>query len=220
MAGYASAEAEDEKEVIILETQLLRLRPTREHAFINEFLAFASTKYASATTMGWTAIVHHVTDPTRWVELYHVARYSGQEASTWAETDAWSTAWDEPDVLAGFVHARSRKRRKQLARKIELLHFDPALARKAVNHDLLVFINDVYATIIAESLAAHPLMNMETFSAYILAHEAMHYIEDWTRKKLVCDGVPPWLDMEVISTLNDFAESIGGWDAFKQRYLI
>jgi len=203
-----------------LETQLLRLRPTREHAFVNEFLAFASTKYASAATMGWTAIIHHVTDPTRWVDLYRVARYSGQEDSTWAETDAWSTAWDEPDLLAGFVHACSRKRRKQLAHKIELLRFDPALARRAINHDLLIFINDVYATIIAESLAAHPLMSMETFMVYLLAHEVMHYIEDWTRKPLVADGVPPWLDNEVSRTLHEFTESIGGWGVFKERYLI
>ena len=199
--------------------QIQNLNPAREQVFVYDFLRFASDKYESPATKGWTAIVHHVTDPASWVDLFRVARYSGQDASTWVETDAWSIAWDEPVRGGGFVHARSRRRRRQLARKIELLQYDPALARRAVNYDLVVCINDVYAAIATDSLASHPLANLEIFSAYVLAHEAMHYIEDWTRKHLVADNVPPWLDSEVTQTLQEFNESIG-WDVFKERYLI
>ena len=174
-------------------------------------LAFATDMYNAATTKGWKVMVHHVSDPTRWIDLYDAARYSGQDPVTWLNCDAWSMAWDEP-VAGGWVHATSRTRRKQLARRMELENFDPGMTAKAINYDLLILVNDSYASYLASRF------QLEGYLLYLLAHECLHFVEDWSGKYLVVDDVPPSQDQQVVTTLSAYVESVGGWDIFKRLY--
>jgi hypothetical protein len=57
-------------------------------------------------------------------------------------------AWDEP-VGTGWVHTTDVRRRRMLARRMELENFDRAIAAKAINYDLLIFVNDCYASYLA-----------------------------------------------------------------------
>ena len=104
--------------------QLVTLERVKEQAFAQDILAFATAKYKAATTKGWRVMVQHVSDPVRWMDLYDAARYSGQDPATWPTCDAWSMAWDEP-VAGGWVHTTDPRRRKMLARRMELENVDP-----------------------------------------------------------------------------------------------
>ena len=196
---------------INLGIQLVTLERVKEQAFAQDILAFAADRYNAATTKGWKVMVHHVSDPVRWLDLYDAARYSGQDPVTWPDCDAWSMAWDEP-VAGGWVHTTSPRRRKNLARRMELENFDPAMTAKAINYDLLVFINDSYASYLARRF------QLEGYLLYLLAHECLHFTEDWSGKHLVVDDVPPWEDQQVVTTLQAYVEHIGGWNTFKQLY--
>ena len=76
----------------------------------------------------------------------------------------------------------------------------------------MIFINDSYEKHLASYLQ-HP-----TYSLYLLTHEILHFVEDWTGKPLVRDGVPPNEDREVMKTLNDFIAQTGGWEKFRRKY--
>jgi hypothetical protein len=191
--------------------QLATLERLKEQAFAEDILAFAADKYNAATTKGWKVMVHHVSDPTRWIDLYDAARYTGQDAVTWLNCDAWSMAWDEP-VAGGWVHATNLARRKQLARRMELENFDPGMTAKAINYDLLILVNDSYASYLASRF------QLEGYLLYLLTHECLHFVEDWSGKYLVVDDVPPWQDQQVVTTLSAYVENVGGWDIFKQLY--
>ena len=191
--------------------QVVTLERVKEQAFARDMLAFATDMYNAATTKGWKVIVHHVSDPTRWIDLYDAARYSGQDPVTWLNCDAWSMAWDEP-VAGGWVHATSRTRRKQLAKRMELENFDPGMTAKAINYDLLILVNDSYASYLASRF------QLEGYLLYLLAHECLHFVEDWSGKYLVVDDVPPSQDQQVVTTLSAYVESVGGWDIFKRLY--
>jgi len=191
--------------------QVVTLERVKEQAFARDMLAFATDMYNAATTKGWKVMVHHVSDPTRWIDLYDAARYSGQDPVTWLNCDAWSMAWDEP-VAGGWVHATSRTRRKQLAKRMELENFDPGMTAKAINYDLLILVNDSYASYLASRF------QLEGYLLYLLAHECLHFVEDWSGKYLVVDDVPPSQDQQVVTTLSAYVESVGGWDIFKRLY--
>ena len=201
-----------------MERQLLVVKPANEKRFVQDFLVFASKKYHSKPTIGWTSHIEHISDPTIWIDLYQVAKYTGQNALTWHESDAWSFSWDRP-TANGFVHTTSQRKRRQLARKIELYDFDPMLAEKAINFDLMIFINDTYAAIALDWLRSNPLTNCENFALYVLSHEVLHYVQDWTGKQLVMDEVPPWLDEQVSNSLDEFVIRSGGWTEIERRYL-
>jgi len=192
--------------------QLVTLKPVKEQTFAQDILAFATNRYKATVTKGWKVMVEHVSDPVRWMDLYDVARYTGSDPAAWPSCDAWSMAWDEP-VEGGWVHATSPTRRRQLARRMRLENFDPNMTGNAINYDLLIFVNDPYATYLAK------LLQLEGYSLYLLAHECLHFVADWSRKQLVVDDVPPWQDQQVVTTLSAYVESVGGWDAFKQRYM-
>lgn len=193
--------------------QVLTLRPAKEQTFAEEILSFATEKYKATMMQGWRCLVEHVSDPTRWMDLYDVARYTGQDALGWHECDAWSTAWDEP-VGRGWVHVVNPTRRKQLAERMELEAYDPALAAKAIKYDLLILLNDPYAIHLGKYYAN------ERYILYLISHEIHHYIQDWTGRQVVCDHVAPSNDTAVVETLEGFIQAVGGWDAFKQQYLI
>lgn len=191
--------------------QLATLKPVEEEAFAQDILGFATDRYKATMTKGWKVMVQHVSDPLRWGDLYDVARYSGIDPVAWSKSDAWSMSWDEP-VPRGWVHATSPTRRRQLARRMELENFDPAVAVEAINYDLLIFVNDPCASCLAKHF------QMEDYLLYLLTHECLHFVEDWSGKQLVLDDVPPFQDQQVASTLSAYVESIGGWDTFKARY--
>jgi hypothetical protein len=191
--------------------QLATFERIKEQAFAQDILAFATDRYNATTTKGWNVMVHHVSDPARWIDLFDTARYSGRDPETWPNCDAWSMAWDEP-VAGGWVHTTSPRRRKNLARRIELENFDPAIAANAINFDLLVFVHDSYANYLARRF------QLETYAFYLLTHECLHSVEDWSGKHLVVDDVPPWEDQQVVTTLQAYVETVGGLDAFKQLY--
>jgi hypothetical protein len=192
--------------------QLVRLERVKEQAFAQDILAFATKKYEAVTTRGWTVMVQHISDPARWIDLYDAARYTGQDPATWLACDAWGMAWDQP-VRGGWVHTTSPRRRRMLARRMELENFDPAIAAKAIKHDLLIFVNDCFASYLARRF------RLEGYLLYLLTHECLHFVEDWCGKRLVLDDVPPWQDQQVVTTLSAYVESVGGWHTFKQRYI-
>ena len=193
-------------------TQLVTFERVKEQAFAQDILAFASDKYKAATTRGWRVMIQHIADPARWIDLYDAARYSGQDPETWANCDAWSIAWDEP-VGGGWVHTTDPRKRRMLARRMELENFDPAITAKAINFDLLVFVNDSYANYLARRF------QLETYAFYLLTHECLHFVEDWSGRHLVVDDVAPWQDQQVVSVLSAYVENVGGWKTFKRRYL-
>jgi hypothetical protein len=120
-------------------------------------------------------------------------------------------AWDEP-IAGGWIHTTSPRRRKMLAKRMELENFDPAMTAKAINYDLLVFVNDSYADYLARRF------QLEGYLVYLLAHECLHFTEDWSGKHLVVDDVPPGQDQQVVATLQAYVEHVGGWNTFKQLY--
>jgi hypothetical protein len=196
---------------INLGIQLVRLERVKEQAFAQDILAFATEKYKSATR-GWRVMVQHISDPGRWIDLYDAAKYTGQDPATWLASDAWSMAWDEP-VGTGWVHTTNTRRRRMLARKMEMEDFDPAITAEAVNCDLLIFVNDSYANYLARRF------RLESYAFYLLTHECLHFVADWCGKTLVVDNVPPWQDRHVLATLSGYVESLGGLNTFKQRYV-
>jgi len=121
-------------------------------------------------------------------------------------------AWDEP-VAGGWVHTTSPRRRKNLARRMELENFDSAITAKAINYDLLVFVNDSYASYLARRF------QLEGYLLYLLTHECLHFVADWSGKNLVVDDVPPWQDQQVVTTLSAYVQNVGGWNTFKERYM-
>ena len=133
------------------------------------------------------------------------------ELSRWL-SDKGILAWDEP-VAGAWIHTTSPRRRRMLARRMELENFDPAIAAEAIKHDLVIFVNDSYADYLARCY------QLETYSFYLLAHECLHFTEDWSGKHLVVDDVPPWEDQQVVTTLQAYVEHVGGWNTFKQRYM-
>jgi hypothetical protein len=191
--------------------QLAAFERFKEQAFARDILAFATAKYNAAMTKGWKVMVHHVSDPTRWIDLYDAARYSGQDPETWPNCDAWSMAWDEP-VAGDWAHTTSPRRRRILAKRMELENYDAAMAAKAINYDLLVFVNDSYASYLAKRF------HLEGYFLYLLTHECLHFAEDWSGKHLVVDDVPPSQDQQVVTTLQAYVEHVGGWNTFKQLY--
>jgi len=195
--------------VIVLEIQRLALSFAKEKDFAQDFLAFASKRHGASVTQGWKVLVQHVSDMTRWNSLYNVARYAGQDPFTWGTCDCWSFAWDEP-IAGTWVHVKNTDRRRQLAERTELLYFDPSIATKALQHDLLIFVNDSLT-----SLSVHDLGLGYIF--YLIAHECLHWVSDWTSKELVRDGVPPKKDRIVVSTLDTFLRSLSP-ELIAQRY--
>jgi hypothetical protein len=196
---------------INLGIQLVTLERVKEQAFAQDILAFAADRYNAATTKGWKVMVHHISDPLQWVDLFDAARYTGQDPESWANCDAWSMSWDEP-ITGGWIHTTSPKRRRMLARRMELENFDPAIAAEAIKHDLVIFLNDSYANYLARCY------QLETYAFYLLAHECLHFTEDWSGKHLVVDDVPPGQDQQVVTTLQAYVEHVGGWNTFKQLY--
>jgi hypothetical protein len=85
------------------------------------------------------------------------------------------------------------------------------MTAKAINYDLLILVNDSYASYLASRF------HLEGYLLYLLTHECLHFVEDWSGKQLVLDDVPPWQDQQVVLTLCAYVESVG-WDAFKRRY--
>jgi len=158
--------------------------------------------------------VVHVTDPGRWVDLFQVSRHTSMEASAtgWLGCDAWSFAWD---VLTprGWIHA-DIDQRPEIARMMELVNFDAELASVALHYDLVTFIQDpVLASAALET-------RLSDYNVHVLVHEALHFCSDWGHRPIVIDFVHPYLDREVVATLTAFVHHLGGWSAFKQRYLV
>lgn len=191
--------------------EILILRPDKEQAFAHDILEFASRKYNSDATTNWNIMAVHIKDSGAWRNLFNVAKYSGQDQFSWENCDVWSTAWDEA-TTKGFVHVSNVQRRKELAERIEMVDFDSVIAAKAVNYDVLIFFNDPLVWYNAIGL------QMPDYLLYLITHQAMYYIEDWTNSKLVLNNVQPVDDRKVFATLRDFVRSIGA-DQFKRRYL-
>jgi len=192
-----------------LKIQRLALSFAKEQDFAQDFLAFASKRHGASVTQDWKVLVQHVSDLTRWNSLYNVARHAGQEPLTWGTCDAWSFSWDEP-IAGTWVHVKNLDRRRQLAEKTELLYFDPSIATKAVQYDLLIFLND--------ALTSFPVYNLGLgYIMYLISHELHHTISDWTFRDLVRDGVPPEKDGVVISTLAAFLSPLSP-ELIAERY--
>jgi len=197
-----------------LAIELLSFRPGKEATFEEDVLHFASRRYQCDITKTWTATVVHVTDPRRWIDLFDVSRHTCMEASPseWPSSDAWSFAWD---VLtpAGWSHAAPAMR-PELATRMELTSFDPEVASKAVKYDLVTFLQDPLLTLAANRI------RMADYCVQVLIHEALHFVSDWCHRQIVVDAVHPYRDRQVIKTLAAFIRDVGGWNAFKQRYLV
>lgn len=193
--------------------KLVQFKPGKERVFEQDVLHFASEKYGSDVTKAWAVTVIHVLDPADWIDLFDIARYSHLDAAAWPDSDAYSITWDTP-TPTGFTHLNSSKARRQLVKKIELTDFGAKMVSRIVRFDLATFLND-------------PLLNWlgnvyqrSDYPLYILTHEAMHSVDDWTHRRLVVDSVPPSRDKEVAATLEEFIDTVGGWPEIKQRYLI
>lgn len=193
--------------------ELVRFRPDKEQAFERDFLIFASERYASKQTQGWTVGVDHVFDSGDWMDLYDLAQYSHLDPTGWSTSDAYSINWD---VLTpkGWQHLDLSSRRQLLSRMQPMSGFGARAAEWAAQFDLATLLHV-------------PLLNclraqyrMPTYTAYVLCHEVMHVIEDWTGKPLVTDGVPPDQDHEVSIAFTAFVEKSGGWTQLKQQYLL
>jgi hypothetical protein len=189
------------------------LKRVKEQAFAQDIRAFATDKYNATMTKDWKVMVQHVSDRLRWMDLYNVARHTAQDFVMWPDADAWSMAWDEPDGEGGWIHAATPTSRKDLARRMELENFHPVMAAEAINYDVLIFVNDPRANYLAS------YFQVEGYLVYVLTHECLHFVEDWSGKHLVLDNVPPWQDRQVGATLSAYVESLGGWNAFKQRHV-
>jgi len=172
---------------------------TKERDFAQDFLAFASQRHGANAIKDWTVTVQHIPDTARWVALYRVARHSGQDPYNWETCDAWSFAWDVV-VVGAWVHVRNPTMRRQLADRMELASFDPSVAAKAVQYDLVIFVNDPLTSLPIHDLGLG-------YIKYLIAHEVLHWISDWTSKQLVRDGVRPEKDRVVVSTLDAFLHS-------------
>jgi hypothetical protein len=191
---------------------LVQFQCGKEQEFERDILSFASDRYGSKMTKNWTCMTVHISDAADWVDLFSVAQYSHLDPASWCDSDAFSTAWDEP-TPTGWKHP-DRPRRLELASRIGLSRFNPEIAKRAPLFDLVTFINDPLQTWIAN------LHKMPTYSLYALCHEALHFVEDWSHKQLVIDAVPPWEDTHTLATLDAFIEKLGGWAELKRRYLL
>ena len=87
----------------ILGIELVSLTQSREEAFAQEMLHFASQKYDSTETKRWNVMVERILDPGDWIDLYDVAQFTGQDACEWVTCDAWSSAWDQPTPKASCI---------------------------------------------------------------------------------------------------------------------
>ena len=195
--------------------ELVTFRTGKDEKFEQDVLHYASTKYGSKTTQKWKVMATPV-DSADWIDLYlTVARHSAMEATAeeWPECDAWSLNWD---VLTqnGWIHP-PQPLREQLVTRLELDSFDQRIAKRAPKYDMVTFLQPELLNCNAN------LRKLPTYTAYVLTHECVHACADWTnRPELVVDGVPPEKDPEVVRTLHKFIHHCGGWDAFKERYLI
>ena len=195
-----------------MEIKLAEFATGKEQAFEQDVLHFASALYGSPTTRSWTVMLVHIQDPAKWIDLYDIAQYSHMNPETWCDSDAYSTSWDEP-TPAGFRHP-DPPRRLELAKMIGLNRFDPQIAASAPLYDVVTFIFDPLQNWLTN------LLKMPTYPAYALVHESLHFVEDWSHKQLVKDGVHPWEDTEVIATLDAYIKHVGGWNAFRRQYLV
>ena len=81
----------------------------KEKDFEQDFLYFASDRYGSETTRGWTVAVMHVNDSGDWMDLYEIARYSHLNSGDWIASDAYSITWDTPVADADEASEHSRR---------------------------------------------------------------------------------------------------------------
>ena len=181
-----------------------------------DFLGFATEKFGATIIKGWSVTVEHIEDPCRWIDLFDVARHTEMDPGEWPTNDAWSFAWDAPSER-GFFHVTDHSERQRLSKRKELEDFDPKISAKAIEYDLVIFINDAYA-IQSNSIDFLRYLMPTDFLHYLIAHECLHHVGDWIGRELVKDNVPPSQDQIVIATLNSFIEKIGGLDEFKRRY--
>jgi len=191
--------------------QQVRFRPDKEREFERDFLRFASDRYESRTTKTWTVAVTHVQDSGDWMDLYDIARYSHLDPGAWNTSDAYSLTWDVP-TRKGWQHLDSMSR-GQLVRRMQLSGFGAKAANWAAQFDLATLLHAP----LLHCLGAY--YRMPAYPVYVLCHEVMHVIEDWTEKTLVSDGVPPDQDREVIVALNAFVDKSCGWPAIQRLYL-
>ena len=194
-------------------SKIATFRDGKEAEFERDFLHYASAKYRCTPTQSWTVTVLPL-PPERWMDLWDVSRHSFMEsgAETWHECDAWSTAWDVP-AGTGWRHIRDKNERLQLATRMELTSFDQRIAARAADYDLVTFTNHDLLNCLA---ALHP----PWYIGYVLGHEAIHEIQDWSGKTLIVDHVSPGQDSQVIKTLRQFIASVGGWSSIEDRYLL
>jgi hypothetical protein len=96
---------------------------------------------------------------------------------------------------------------------MDLNGFDAAIARKAIQYDLVTFLQDDLLNWLAT------FHNMPDYSLHVLSHEVLHAVTDWSNQQLVIDGVHPFSDKQVVETLAAFVRYIGGWNALRLRYL-
>lgn len=181
---------------------------SKERAFASDFLEFATEKFGATTIRGWTVMIEHIEDPGRWMDLlFDVARNAGSSPQLWHSSDGWMFAWDMKKEGV-FSHLTDHTERQRLSKQTGFEDFDPKIAAKAINYDLLIFLNDALASINRQGY----------YLPYVIAHECLHAIEDWiSGQELVIDYVHPWQDQKVIAALNEFINKIG-MDEFKRRY--
>jgi len=193
--------------------EMVSFQPGKETEFEEDVLHFASRRYASETTRNWKCTVVHITDPGRWIDLFEVSRHTSMEAlaGEWPSCDAWSFAWD---VLTteGWIHADIRER-PQIAREMELINFDAEIAFETLRYDVVTFLQDPVLALAAIKT------KLADYNLHVLVHEALHFASDWGHRPIVIDFVHPYQDREVVATLTAFVHHLGGWSAFKQRYL-
>ena len=209
-AGSGLLQGQNKKGGDFLALELIQLRTDKEQAFARDFLSFASRKFNATAVMDWSVLVEHIAD-VRWIDLFDVARFTGQTASIWPTCDCWAMAWDTP-IDDTWVHLKDPASRRLLAAAIGLCAFDPALATRAVRHDMMICVNDSYANFLAH------VFDRADYSVYLISHELLHFVDDWTGKQRVQDTVPPTGDIVVEATLKEFVQKIGGIVALKQRY--
>lgn len=193
--------------------ELVSFKPGKDEEFERDILHFGSRLYEADETKNWSVMIARV-DSRRWIDLYDVARHSSMEATCedWPGCDAYSIGWDLP-TPTGWMHA-TQPMRKQLVPRLELDRFDDRIAKRAVGHDLVTFIQDPLLTWNATA------RRMPDYCLHVLTHETLHEISDWTDTDLVIDGVGPNEDENTVKTLAAFIQNLGGPDELKRRYLL
>ena len=183
----------------------------KEAAFATDILRFAAQRYGVAGLDNATAMTTHIVDPTRWIDLYDVARRTGI-GPDWINADGWGFAWEER-VGDRWTRVANQVKRREIAEKAGFVDFDRALADTAIQYDVVVFINDAQAEYLSK------LHHKRNYLLYVITHECLHIVMDRLKRAIHIDAPTMWMDPVTIQILGEFVEHVGGESVLRQKYL-